>query len=643
MRISLLLLPIALFFSSLSHANPLLVPHQVVHSAVNSCVKVGDIATIQSVLDCVPGKTTTNGRNIWGECTSSDPTATYVEIRCSLATTQGSGYPVRLKKSSNLCEVKQGKQFDYIWNMLTSGWDIIASEEGCLAKSVKTNYCTQVDGQCGGLLMYTGDIGTLAFPLNAVNPYPKICKKDPAKSGFKCPIDVNKNGLPDDTDQEFDPDAVCGYDAVNKFACSGGTFEHEPTEPDPDVDPDEPETEPDTDVPAPEPSTPPTSGNTVTPDAPPPVPDVNDSNSGDMSGVISAIHAQNRDINTGINNVIVSTNKGFAEINTRLNTANENTRALNDNLSKQLLQDYQIYKASKAQREETNKLIKEMNDAFLKDNEQVKKLLTDSNQIQTDNGLKVESVKRAVDENTRSVKGVENAITKTSNDLDWRMGQIQYSLENSTSEIKSTLESTSSYTQSTVREMGHRIDGSIQSQTNQLSSKLGDVKGAIDGQTDALGNALDELGNKLDDLKPCEPTKENNYCENPHGLGSDYVNDALNQADKAVSGAMSTYEKTVTDAANNLLEKNLTTESEGHISAISNSFLSVLPEPSQCMNLSIPTINGNQVSIDCQFSEKLKMILSILIYIYTIKTLVEILLTEVTPVPSNKPGSGRYY
>ncbi|EIO4560512.1 hypothetical protein LQM11_001066 [Vibrio parahaemolyticus] len=138
MRISLLLLPIALFFSSLSHANPLLVPHQVVHSAVNSCVKVGDIATIQSVLDCVPGKTTTNGRNIWGECTSSDPTATYVEIRCSLATTQGSGYPVRLKKSSNLCEVKQGKQFDYIWNMLTSGWDIIASEEGCLAKSVKT-------------------------------------------------------------------------------------------------------------------------------------------------------------------------------------------------------------------------------------------------------------------------------------------------------------------------------------------------------------------------------------------------------------------------------------------------------------------------------------------------------------------------
>ncbi|MFH0211439.1 hypothetical protein ACGRQJ_09580 [Vibrio alginolyticus] len=152
-----------------------------------------------------------------------------------------------------------------------------------------------------------------------------------------------------------------------------------------------------------------------------------------------------------------------------------------------------------------------------------------------------------------------------------------------------------------------------------------------------------ELSDKLDDLKPCEPTEENNYCENPHGLGSDYVGDVLAQADKAVSGAMNSYEKTVTDAANDLIEKNLTAESEGHINAISDSFLSVLPKPTPCMNLSLPTLGGGRASISCEFSQKLKMIISILIYIYTIKTLVEILLTEVTPVPSNKPGSGRYY
>ncbi|MGY5703774.1 chemotaxis protein [Vibrio antiquarius] len=170
----------------------------------------------------------------------------------------------------------------------------------------------------------------------------------------------------------------------------------------------------------------------------------------------------------------------------------------------------------------------------------------------------------------------------------------------------------------------------------QLSSDLGDLQ-----QTNQQG--FDELSDKLDDLKPCVPTPENRFCESPHGVDSNFVGDVLTQADSIVSGALGSYESTVVGAANDLLEKNITAESEAHITAVSDSFLNLLPQPSQCMRLSLPTLNGGNVSISCEFSHKLKMILSILIYIYTIKTLVEILLTEVTPVPSNKPGSGRYY
>ncbi|HHC6543799.1 TPA: chemotaxis protein [Vibrio parahaemolyticus] len=170
----------------------------------------------------------------------------------------------------------------------------------------------------------------------------------------------------------------------------------------------------------------------------------------------------------------------------------------------------------------------------------------------------------------------------------------------------------------------------------QLSSDLGDLQ-----QTNQQG--FDELSDKLDDLKPCVPTPENRFCESPHGVDSNFVGDVLTQADSIVSGALGSYESTVVGAANDLLEKNITAESEAHITAVSDSFLNLLPQPSQCMRLSLPTFNGGNVSISCEFSHKLKMILSILIYIYTIKTLVEILLTEVTPVPSNKPGSGRYY
>ncbi|MDF5599350.1 chemotaxis protein [Vibrio parahaemolyticus] len=194
-----------------------------------------------------------------------------------------------------------------------------------------------------------------------------------------------------------------------------------------------------------------------------------------------------------------------------------------------------------------------------------------------------------------------------------------------------------------LSDIGNNTNRLLTSANNQLSNGFGQLSSDLGELQETNQQGFDELSDKLDDLKPCVPTPENRFCESPHGVDSNFVGDALTQADSIVSGALGSYESTVVGAANDLLEKNITAESEAHITAVSDSFLNLLPQPSECMRLSLPTLNGGNVSISCEFSHKLKMILSILIYIYTIKTLVEILLTEVTPVPSNKPGSGRYY
>ncbi|HGS5584753.1 hypothetical protein [Vibrio parahaemolyticus] len=193
-----------------------------------------------------------------------------------------------------------------------------------------------------------------------------------------------------------------------------------------------------------------------------------------------------------------------------------------------------------------------------------------------------------------------------------------------------------------LSDIGNNTNRLLTSANNQLSNGFGQLSSDLGDLQQTNQQGFDELSDKLDDLKPCVPTPENRFCESPHGVDSNFVGDALTQADSIVSGALGSYESTVVGAANDLLEKNITAESEANITAVSDSFLNLLPQPSQCMRLSLPTLKGGDVSISCEFSHKLKMILSILIYIYTIKTLVEILLTEVTPVPSNKPGSGRY-
>lgn len=257
-------------------------------------------------------------------------------------------------------------------------------------------------------------------------------------------------------------------------------------------------------------------------------------------------------------------------------------------------------------------------------------------------------------------KGVVNAIKGLNSDVNKALHALNVDLNQSSADIQnqiialnaSMVTNTQAIQKQQINDnkiyentkaLIQQANGDITTAVNRNTNSVGEVVKGLDDLQTTNADGFAELSDKLDDLKPCEPTEENNYCENPHGLGSDYVGDVLTQADKAVSGAMNSYEKTVTDAANDLIEKNLTAESEGHINAISDSFLSVLPKPTPCMNLSLPTLGGGRASISCEFSQKLKMIISILIYIYTIKTLVEILLTEVTPVPSNKPGSGRYY
>ncbi len=252
-----------------------------------------------------------------------------------------------------------------------------------------------------------------------------------------------------------------------------------------------------------------------------------------------------------------------------------------------------------------------------------------------------------------AIKGLNSDVNKALNALNVDLNQSSADIQNQIIALNASMVTNTQAIQKqqindnkiyeNTKALIQQANGDITTAVNRNTNSVREVVKGLDDLQTTNADGFAELSDKLDELKPCEPTEENNYCENPHGLGSDYVGDVLTQADKAVSGAMSSYEKTVTDAANDLIEKNLTAESEGHINAISDSFLSVLPKPTPCMNLSLPTLGGGRASISCEFSQKLKMIISILIYIYTIKTLVEILLTEVTPVPSNKPGSGRYY
>jgi len=189
------------------------------------------------------------------------------------------------------------------------------------------------------------------------------------------------------------------------------------------------------------------------------------------------------------------------------------------------------------------------------------------------------------------------------------------------------------------RQMHSDVVGALQNNGENQLKELGDIGNRVTQSGDKVTDAINKLADKVGD-EACVPTAENKYCENPHGLSSDFSKDAYTQmldvADSQLSAANSTLLSHVTDAVN----KPMTDEAQGYIDKSISDLVGVMPSSEECEDLVLKTELG-QFSLGCEFSNRLKSILSFVIYVYTLMTLSEILLNGVTPAAGTTPYSSR--
>lgn len=174
--------------------------------------------------------------------------------------------------------------------------------------------------------------------------------------------------------------------------------------------------------------------------------------------------------------------------------------------------------------------------------------------------------------------------------------------------------------------------------TDALGAQTGALTGALGEQTGALTDAIGELADKLPEQ--CDPTADNNYCENPHGLGSDYVRETFGQMDNQVDGIISGGESLIQSTLQSVIDSRLNDENESIMNNSTAVLLNALGFNQSCSPLTFEA-NGKNYSIGCEVSEKIKLILSFLIGMYTLMTLTDILLDGITPL-GRKPSSTRY-
>ncbi|CAH0536855.1 hypothetical protein [Vibrio marisflavi] len=180
--------------------------------------------------------------------------------------------------------------------------------------------------------------------------------------------------------------------------------------------------------------------------------------------------------------------------------------------------------------------------------------------------------------------------------------------------------------------------GAIQAYGAETTAAVKGTTAAVKDNTDAIGELGDRLESKLDELTPCEPTEANNYCENPHGLESALVTQIMQEIDNHSAATLDGVETLLVGEATDIATTPLTGEVESNISGVVDSVMALLPDYGSCSPLNF-NLGSRVVSFSCDISATIKTILSFLFYFYTALYLLDVLFSEVTPVPGTRRAS----
>lgn len=185
------------------------------------------------------------------------------------------------------------------------------------------------------------------------------------------------------------------------------------------------------------------------------------------------------------------------------------------------------------------------------------------------------------------------------------------------------------------KELSLQQTGAIMNGTSSVVGAIGknssDIQGSIASQTKAQLEAINELNHTIAENALCDPNVDGRSCEGQHGLDTSTVGAITKQIDDSVNSSYKSVTNELTEATQSLVDTPLTGEVEAQISGSIGDLLGVLPSPGQCVPFSLPSPFGGEVSFSCDFSIQFKALFSFLMYFFTAWTLIDILLTGITP------------
>ena len=264
-----------------------------------------------------------------------------------------------------------------------------------------------------------------------------------------------------------------------------------------------------------------------------------------------------------------------------------------------------------------------------------------------------------VQPNESTDTAVLEAVKNMNRDQNEALTQISSDLNQGTSDIKNKLDdirnTNAAIGQTIVDQMNQdyqiaEANRLLQLQQNGTMANIGKgISDRIDQQGDSITTAIGELASKGDEtndilneinLKTCDPNLDMRFCEGEHNLTGNLVSNLVGDISENMDELDTGSSNAIVSGAQSVINDAGTGEMKGIIQGNISSMLNAFPSSGSCVPFSIPSLKGD-INFDCQFSEQFKLLAAFLLYIYTAWTLIDILLTGVTPVAGTVPYGSR--
>lgn len=217
-----------------------------------------------------------------------------------------------------------------------------------------------------------------------------------------------------------------------------------------------------------------------------------------------------------------------------------------------------------------------------------------------------------------SLSNIESAINE-GNSADNGSSSIVDSVNGASSNITDSISQSSSDALNAISESSGDIVDSVQDATQSI----------IAGNS-VLSDQLSEISSKLDDIESCDPTNDATSCEGEHGITESFISSMMNTLEALFDDENESSLETIKSEVSSI--ESVSPLDSSVLDGVFDPLLNVIPQPQECIPLTFgDSSKPYSFTLSCEFSDKFKAIFGFLLALYTVQSLIGIIISSARP------------